>query len=152
MSGNVSKNIRKKAPKIGELINPIVLAKKETTPDGDVGFNRTLKVYRSAMAKIVERIRQTSDPELDFNEDVTHEFIIRTHIGEKIDRYVDVVLHDSMLYQVQYVHRLVDGMPYTVLICTEYMPIADYEYTAEIVAPEEKSNDDNTQFPDFGKW
>ena len=57
MSGNVSKNIRKKAPKIGELINPIVLAKKETVPDGDVGFTRKLKVYRSAMAKITERIK-----------------------------------------------------------------------------------------------
>lgn len=155
MSGNISKTIRKKAPKIGELINPIVLAKKETVPntsEGSVGFTRTLKVYRSAMAKVIERIRQTSDPELDFNEDITHEFIIRTHIAEKIEKFVDVVLHDGMLYQVQYVSRVLDGMPFVNLICTQYMPITDYENTIEHIEPEHKDLDDNVQFPGFGKW
>lgn len=155
MSGFVPKIVKKKAPKIGELINPIVLAKKETvadTAEGATGTIRTLKVYRSTMAKIEERIRQTSDPELDFNEDNTHDFIIRTHIAEKIDRLVDVVLHDNMLYQIQYVQRLVDGTPFLRLVCTEYMPLADYEATTTVVAPEEKNLNDNTQFPRFGEW
>lgn len=155
MAGNVSKNINKKAPHIGELINPIILAKKVTVPDtaeDAVGFTRSLKKYRSAMAKIIERNRETSDPELDFNEDNTHEFIIRTHIAEKIERYVDVIIHDAMLYQVQYVTRVVDGIPFIKLVCTEYMPLTDYEHTPETVVAEEKSLDDNTQFPDFGSW
>lgn len=155
MSGNVNKNIRKKSPTIAELLNPIILAKKVTVPDTSedaVGFVRTLNKYRSAMAKIIERNRETSDPELDFNEDNTHEFIIRTHIGEKIERQVDVIIHDAMLYQVQYVTRVVDGIPFVKLVCTEYMPLADYEHSSVTVAPEEKSLDDGVQFPNFGEW
>jgi hypothetical protein len=156
MSGTSSrKNILKKAPSIGELINPIVLAKKVSVPDtseGAVGWVHSLEIYRSAMAKIVERNRETSDPSLDFNEDNTHEFIIRTHIAEKISRYVDVVLHDSMLYQIQYVTRVVDGIPFVKLVCTEYMPIEDYEHMAVHIEAPTKDLDDETQFPNFGQW
>lgn len=154
MSGNVRKNINKKAPKIGELINPIVLVKKETTPDvtNPAAWDRKLKPYRSAMAKIVERNRETSDPEIDFQEDNTHEFIFRTYTGESIERNADFVLHDAYIYDIQYVTRVVDGIPYVKLVCTKDSPIEDYDYEQEVIEAPTTDPDDQVQFPGFGEW
>lgn len=152
MAGNVRKNINKKGVNISELINPIVLARKNTDPDNDVGFYRKLLVYRSAMAKIVERNRETSDPEMDFQEDNTHEFIFRTYTGELIQDNADYVLHDNYIYDIQYVTRVVDGVPYVKLVCTKDKPIEDYEYTQEIIEPPKTNQEDSTQFPGFGEW
>lgn len=152
MAGNVRKNFKKKAPAIGELINPITLARKETLPDGDVSFTRKLKFYRTAKAKIEERNRETSDPDLDFHEDITHEFIIRTYTGENIENHSDVVLHDNYIYDIQYVTRLIDGVPYLKLVCTKDKPISDYDYEKEEVAANTTNQDDATQFPSIGDF
>ncbi len=152
MAANINKNIKKKAPKIAELVNPIVLAKKETTPDGEVGFNRKLKPYRSCYAKIEERERETSSANQAYQKYITHEFTIRTYTGELISPEEDVVLHNGNIYDIKTTQRVIDGIPFIRIITVLDDKVENYEYTSEKLNPPTSDGDDEVQFPEFGKW
>ncbi len=153
MSANNTKNIRKKGLKISDLINPIVIAKKETTSnEGGIGFSRKLLPFRSCFAKIEERERETSSANQDYQKYITHEFIIRTYPGEFISPQEDVILHQEQIYDIKLVQRLRDGVPYIRIITTLEDKVSNYEYISEKIASPTSTEDDEVQFPEFGKW
>lgn len=150
----IGNNHKLKNPQPGELSRPIVLAKREDTADitgTNTEFNKKFKVYRKAWAKVGLGRGFTRNANRDFEEDITHNFIIRKNPKEVIEKYVDVILYDSYMYKIVEVRQLGDDdrSQFIVLAAIKQGEIEDFHHTVEEIDAPEKNEDDDTQFPNF---
>lgn len=150
----IGNNHKIKTPQPGELSRPIVLVKKSDAPDTtgtNVEFDKKLQVYRKAWAKVTIGRGFTRSANRDFEEDITHNFIIRKNPKELIEKYVDAILYDNYMYKIVEVRQLGDDdrSQFIVLACMKQGEIQDYDHTVEEIATPEKNEDDDTQFPNF---